>query len=222
LSGVSILDPVRRARRRRSTFGARPPQSELLALLADAGGNLERTAELLHDLLLRWPDASDLRREITRCEQEGDRITHKVVDRLHRSRMAAAEREDVYALTGAIDDVVDDLEEVSEELAIYQIEAPMEQAQGLAAIARDSARALRQALDGLRRLEGVEEELAEIRRLEHEGDRLFRAAVASLFETSIDPIVVIRWKDVYQGLEDSIDRCRQAADIMQSIIVKHT
>lgn len=203
-------------------FGAHAPQAELFRLLRDAGANLQHTAELVHDLLERWPDGGDLRKRISDCEQEGDRITHKIVDRLHRSKMAPIDREDVYALAGALDDVVDDLEEVSEELVLYRIEAPMEQAQALSGIARDAGRALRRALDAFQRLEGVEEELTEVRRLEHEADRLFRSALASLFETSIDPIVVIRWKDVYQGLEDSIDRCRQAADMIQGIIVKHS
>jgi uncharacterized protein len=203
-------------------FGAHAPQSELFRLLRDAGANIQRTGELVHDLLERWPDSTDLRAEISACEEEGDRITHRIVNRLHRSKMAPVDREDVYALTGALDDVVDDLEEVSEEMALYRIEAPMEQAQALAGIARDCGRALRRALDAFESLDGVDEHLAEVRRLEHEADRLFRDALASLFETSIDPIVVIRWKDVYQGLEDSIDRCRQAADLVQGIIVKHS
>jgi uncharacterized protein len=203
-------------------FGAHAPQADLFRLLRDAGANLQTTAELVHELLERWPDAGNLRARISECEQEGDRLTHKIVGRLHRSKMAPVDREDVYALTGALDDVVDDLEEVSEELALYRVEAPMEQAQDLAGIARDSGRALRRALDAFQSLDGVDEQLTEVRRLEHEADRLFRDALASLFETSIDPIVVIRWKDVYQGLEDSIDRCRQAADMLQGIIVKHS
>jgi uncharacterized protein len=203
-------------------FGAHAPQAELFRLLRDAGANLQTTGELVHELLERWPDAGNLRAEISECEAEGDRITRRIVNRLHRSRMAPVDREDVYALTGALDDVVDDLEEISEELALYRIEAPMEQAQALAGIARDCGRALRRALDAFQRLDGVDEELTEVRRLEHEADRMFRDALAGLFETSIDPIVVIRWKDVYQGLEDSIDRCRQAADMIQGIIVKHS
>jgi uncharacterized protein len=203
-------------------FGAHAPQAELFRLLRDAGANLQLTAELVNELLERWPDAGNLRSRISDCEQEGDRITHKIVERLHRSKMAPVDREDVYALTGALDDVVDDLEEVSEQLALYRVEAPMEQAQALAGIARDCGRALRRGLDAFQSLDGVDEELTEVRRLEHEADRLFRDALASLFETSIDPIVVIRWKDVYEGLEDSIDRCRQAADMIQGIIVKHS
>lgn len=202
-------------------FGARPPHPELFGLLAEAGANLQRTAELVHGMLVAWPEGPDVRAEITNCEHEGDRLTHKIVERLREIRMAPIDRHDVYELTGAIDDVVDDLEEVAEEFAVYRIEAPMEQAQKLAGIARDSGRALRRALDGFRTLETVDQELEEIRRLEHEADRVYRDALAGLFAVSVDPLLVIRWKDVYQGLEDAIDRSRQASDVLRRIIVKH-
>jgi predicted phosphate transport protein (TIGR00153 family) len=180
------------------------------------------TTELVYELVSKWPESSGIVGEITRCEQEGDHITRNIVHRLHRSRRSPVDREDLYALAAAIDDIVDDVEEVAQELATYQIEAPMEQAEQLAAVVRDSGRAMRAALDGLQSLEGIEGQLTEIRRLEHEGDRIYREALASLFEGGIDPMLVIRWKDLYAGLEDAIDRCRQAADILQGIIVKHT
>ena len=207
---------------RMSPFGGRRPSDDMLQVLAQAGKNLERTAELVDALLAEWPDGpQDLRAEITRCEQEGDRLTRKVISDLHRAKLAPSDRHDMFALAEAIDDVVDDLEEVSEEIAIYRIEAPMESAQRLAAVARDSGRALRRALDGLARLERVDEEVEEIRRLEHEGDRLYRDALAGLFAASVDPMVVIRWKDIYEGLENSIDRSRHAANVLQRITLKH-
>jgi predicted phosphate transport protein (TIGR00153 family) len=207
---------------RMSPFGGRRrPSAEMRELLALAGANLQRTAELVESVLAEWPDGPDLRSEISRCEQEGDRLTRRLIADLHRARMTPSDRQDVYALAEAIDDVVDDLEEVSEEIAIYRIEAPMESAQRLAGVARDSGRALRRALDGLSRLERVDSEVEEIRRLEHEGDRLYREALAGLFAASVDPMVVIRWKDIYAGLEDSIDRARHAANVLQRITVKH-
>ena len=204
------------------TFGARPLHPELFDLLAQAGANVEEAATLLEAELAQYPDGPDNRAKITRCEHEGDRLTHKVIARLREIKMAPIDRHDVFALTGAIDDVVDDLEEVSEEIALYRIEAPMEPAQRLAGVARDSARALHRALDGFKDLETVDRELDEIRRLEHEGDRLYRDALAGLFAVSVDPMVVIRWKDIYKGLEDSIDSCRQAANVLQRIVVKNT
>ena len=136
--------------------------------------------------------------------------------------MAADDRGDIHALAEAIDDVVDEIEEASEDLVAYGIEAPMEQAQQLAGILRDSARALGRALGGLDRRDSIEREAVAIRDLEHEGDRVYRQAVASLFDGGIDPMLVIRWKDVYQGLEDAIDRTRQAMDILHGLAVKHS
>jgi uncharacterized protein Yka (UPF0111/DUF47 family) len=98
----------------------------------------------------------------------------------------------------------------------------MEQAQELAGVVRDSARALRRALDRLRDGSDVEQQVVEVRDLEHEGDRIYRQAVASLFDGGIDPMLVIRWKDVLHGLEDAIDRSRQAMDILHGLMLKHS
>ena len=87
---------------------------------------------------------------------------------------------------------------------------------------RDSGRSLARALDGLEGLDGVDEHLADIRRLEQEGDTIYRRALASLFDGAIDPMFVIRWKDIYAALEEAIDRCRSAGNSIESIVVKHT
>jgi len=199
-----------------------PRQAELFGLFAEAGANMQEAAEQAYQLLMSWPENQGLTREITRCEHEGDRITRQIIHRLHRSRIAPTDRGDIYALAEAIDDVVDEIEEASEELAAYGIEAPMEQAQELGGVVRDSARAMRRALDGFSHLDPMEHEALEIRRLEHEGDRIYRHAVASLFEGGIDPMLVIRWKDIFQGLEDAIDRTRQAMDILHGLVLKHS
>jgi uncharacterized protein len=212
---------LRALRRRWLTLGTRPPPPELFGLLSQAGENVERTAWLLHEKLADWPDGPDHRAEITQCEQEGDRLTRKIIGQLRETRMTPTDRHDIFALTGAIDDVVDSLEEVSEEFAMYRIEAPMEPAQDLAGVARDSARALRRALGGFPELSAVDPEVEEIRRLEHEADRIYRDALSGLFAVSVDPMVVVRWKDVYQGLEDSVDSCRHAANVLKGIAVKH-
>ncbi len=210
------------ARRQWSAFGAKPPQVEMFGLLRNGGHNLANAATVLDELLRTWPEDRGLRAEITRLEQEGDRFTHKLVNQLRVSKMTPFDREDIHSLAGAIDDVVDDIEEVSEQLVIKHVEAPMEQAQQLAGVLRDSSRALAAALDGLERLDGVDERLAEIRELEQEGDRVYRAALASLFDGAIDPMFVLRWKDIYSALEEGIDRCRTAGNSIESIVVKHS
>jgi predicted phosphate transport protein (TIGR00153 family) len=196
--------------------------SDLYKLLARAGANLQATGELVHRLLLSWPDESSLRGEITRCEQEGDRLTRQIIERLHERRTAPFDRRDVHALAEAIDDVVDEIEEVSEEMAVYDIEAPMDRAQQLAAVVRDSSRVVRRALDRLPDTDDLTEEAREVRELEHEGDRIYRDAIASLFEGGIDPMVILRWKDIFQGLEDAVDRCRSLMDMLAGLVSVHS
>jgi uncharacterized protein Yka (UPF0111/DUF47 family) len=197
-------------------------QSELIDLLGAAGANMREAAEQVHRLLLSWPDDPGLSAKIADCEHEGDQITRQIIHRLHRSRIPAVDRGDIHGLAEAIDDVVDEIEEASEELAAYGIEAPIEQAQQLGGVVRDCARTLERALDRFGRLDSIEKEASEIRELEHEGDRIYRQAVASLFEGAIDPLLVIRWKDVLQGLEDAIDRTRQAMDLLSGLVVKRS
>jgi uncharacterized protein len=189
--------------------------------LRRAGENVQLAGEHCYRLLASRPDNAGLRAEITRCEHAGDEITRSIIQRLLKQRLPRVDRRDIHALAEALDDIVDDIEEVSEELAVYNIEAPMEQALEQAAAVRDSGRAVRGAIDRVGDLEAVEAAAIEMRRLEHEGDRIYRQAVASLFEGGIDPMLVIRWKDIFEGLENAIDRCRRAMDIVHAITLKH-
>jgi uncharacterized protein len=192
--------------------------SEFFKLFARAGANLQTTGELVHELLATWPDRRSLRDDITRCEQEGDRLTRQIIERLHQRRAAPFDRRDVHALAEAIDDVVDEIEEVSEEMAVYDIEAPMDPALELAAVVRDSGRAVRRALDRLPEAGDLSAEAHAVRDLEHEGDRIYRAAIASLFDGGIDPMVILRWKDIFQGLEDAVDRSRSLMDMVAGLV----
>jgi predicted phosphate transport protein (TIGR00153 family) len=210
------------SRRRWEAFGAKPPQAEIFELLRCAGRNAAAAALLIDDLLRTWPEERGIRAEITRLEHEGDRLTHKIVNSLRMSKLTPFDREDVYALAGAIDDVVDDIEEASEQLAMKRVDAPMEQAQALAGVLRDCGRELAAALDDLEGLEGIEEHLDNVRSLEQEGDQIYRGALAALFQGSIDPMFVLRWKDIYDALEEAVDRCRSAANFLESIVVKHS
>ncbi len=209
----------RAALRRHGTFGKTVADDEILDRLADAGDNVKVAAELIAELFRTWPDdSSALLARITDCEHVGDELTHKILHALHRRKASTFDRGQVYRLTGAIDDVVDDIDEAAQEIAIYRIEAPMEQAEALASVLRDAGRELSRALHSLRDLDRLEPHLMEIRRLEKEGDRIHRTAIASLFDGGIDPLLTIRWKDVLGALEEAIDRACNAADILGGII----
>src|SRR3954470_45080 len=129
-----------------------PRDREFFSLFGEAGANIQRAAELLKELMSSWPDERGLVREILICEQEGDRITHDIIHRLNTTSVTPIDREDIYSLASALDDVVDYIEEAADFLGLYKVEAPMDQAQVLAAILLDACRNLSQALARLERL----------------------------------------------------------------------
>jgi uncharacterized protein len=194
---------------------------EFFNLFDEAGANILRAADLLDRLLRGWPDEEGLGREILICEQEGDRITHDLIQLLNHKVSAPIDREDVYRLASALDDIVDYTEEAADFLGLYHIEAPMVQAQQLSGVLRDSCRNLSVALSHLQEFGDLHHQLVEVNRLENEGDRITREALASLFVNGIDPMIVIRWKDIFERIEQAIDACETAANILETILVKH-
>ena len=156
------------------------------------------------------------------CEHEGDRITHDIIQRLNQTFVTPIDREDIYALASGLDDIVDCIEEVSDFFALYRIEAPMAQAQQQARILNQSCRQVAQAIPRLRAFEDIHHFTVEINRYENEGDRVLREALASLFEAGIDPMLVIRWKDIFERLEDAIDATERVANILEGITIKNT
>jgi uncharacterized protein len=199
-----------------------PKDRQFFNLFEEAGTNILHAAELLVRLMKSWPDAGGLGREILICEQEGDRITHDIIHRLNSTSVTPLDREDIYALASALDDVVDFTEEAADFMGLYNIEAPMEQAQQLTAVLEESCRNISQALARLRGFNDLNHYFIEVNRLENEGDRITREALASLFRNGIDPMMVIRWKDIFERLEHAIDACEHVANILEGIVVKHT
>ena len=191
-------------------------------LFEEAGGNIVRAADLLDQLLRSFPDRrEELTRDILICEQEGDRITHDIIRRLNETFVTPIDREDIYALASALDDIVDYTEEAADYLGLYKIEAPMEQAQRLAHVLLQASRSIAEAMPRLRSFEDISHYTVEINRLENDGDRITREAMASLFDNGIDPMVVIRWKDIYERLENAIDATEQTANILEGIVIKN-
>ncbi len=190
-------------------------------LFNQAGQNTVRAAQMLHRMLANWPDEAGLAREILLAEQEGDRITHDLVQRVNTTFVTPIDGEDIYALATKIDDIVDYTEETADFLGLYKIEAPMEQAVEMAAVLVASCEQLAAALADLRGFKDLEQHWIEIHRLENDGDRLYRDAVASLFANGIDPMIVIRWKDLFAVLERAIDATETAAHILEGIVIKN-
>jgi uncharacterized protein Yka (UPF0111/DUF47 family) len=192
-----------------------------MALVKEAGRNVQRSGLLLRDLLVDYPEHATLAKDLKVCEQEGDRITHDIIHRLAGRRIRAPfGAADGYALATALDDIVDHSEQAAAQLGLYGVEAPMEQAVELADVLVGAGEQIAQALRSLRTGTELAPNLVEIHRLENEGDRLQRDGVASLFAGGIDPMVVIRWKDIFESLEAAVDACETVAHVLEGITLK--
>jgi uncharacterized protein Yka (UPF0111/DUF47 family) len=191
----------------------------LLELFEDSGRNVQRASVLLRDLFAEYPEQPEIAAAVRDCEHEGDRIAHEILSRL-AEHGAGLDATDVHALTGALDDIVDHAEEAADQLGLYGVEAPMEQAQQMTEVLVAAADQVAGSLHGLRDGADLAAALVEIHRLENDADRIVREAVASLFVNGIDPMMVIRWKDIFDTLESAVDACETVANVLEGITLK--
>ncbi len=201
---------------------SRGVDTDLMSLIEEAGRNVQRAGLLLRDLLSEYPERAALAQDLKVCEQEGDRITHDIIHRLAAGGRLRAPftAGDGHALATALDDIVDHSEQAAAQLGLYRVEAPMEQAVEFADVLVGAGEQIAQALRCLRTGAELGPHLVEIHRLENEGDRLQRDGVASLFAGGIDPMVVIRWKDIFESLEAAVDACEAVAHVLEGITLK--
>jgi uncharacterized protein len=194
----------------------------VLELFEQTGRTVKRATVLLRDLLAEWPDHRELAAELVDCEHEGDRVTHDIIERLHdgRSSRKAIDALEGLQLATALDDIVDNAEQTADMLGLYAVEASMEHACLLADVLVAAGEQVGAALRALRAGAELGPHLVEIHRLENEGDRLSRDAIASLFVGGIDPMVVIRWKDIFESLEAAVDACEHVAHLLEGIGIK--
>jgi uncharacterized protein Yka (UPF0111/DUF47 family) len=194
----------------------------VLDLVEEAGRNAQRASLMLRELLVELPERSDLARDLYLCEQEGDRIAHDVILHLRarRRRRAPFDAAEGHELAATLDDIVDYAEESAAALVTHRVEAPMEQSVALADVLVGATQQVAEALRNLRTGSDLTAHLVEIHRLENEGDRLSREAIASLFANGIDPMVIIRWKDVFESLEASVDACERVAHVLEGIALR--
>jgi uncharacterized protein len=194
----------------------------LVMLVENAGSNILRSGLLLREQLAELPERSGLADEVKAFEQEGDRITHDIIHRLTGAGRVRApfDTGDGYALATALDDIVDNSEQAAAQLELYGVEASMEQALEFAEVLVGASEQIGRALHCLVTGTDLAPHLVEIHRLENEGDRVQRDAVASLFAGGIDPMMVIRWKDIFDSLEAAVDSCETVAHVLEGITLK--
>jgi predicted phosphate transport protein (TIGR00153 family) len=220
--GAGVRRPTTIPRMPRLAQVFSPRDRAYFAMFEEAGQNMLQASDLLDRMLRNYPDSKDLARDILICEQEGDRITHDIIDRLNHTFVTPIDREDILVLATALDDIVDYTEEVADYLGLYKIEAPMDQAIKQAHVLLQASRQVAEAIPRLRGFRDISHYTVEINRLENEGDRITREAVASLFDNGIDPMVVIRWKDLFERLEAAIDATERVANILEGIVIKNS
>ncbi|MFL5843689.1 MAG: DUF47 domain-containing protein [Solirubrobacteraceae bacterium] len=194
----------------------------LFDLLEESARNVQRTGLLLRDLLEDYPERAHLARDMLLCEQDGDRIAHDIIHRLNdcSPRRCPFDPAEGYQLATTLDDIVDFAEEAATALGTYQVEAPMEQSVAMAEVLIGCGEQIADALRALRSGADLSAQLVEIHRLENQGDSISRAAVASLFANGIDPMVVIRWKDIFESLEGAVDACESVAHVLEGITLR--
>jgi uncharacterized protein len=199
-----------------------PQKREFFELYARASANAVEIARLLVRLLDRFPnDGQELIAQIKEREHEGDRLTHEVVLLLNRTFVTPFDRDDMYRLAGALDDICDHVDEAADNLGSWGVDRVPEKARAQAEVILHAATKLDEAvlkLDGFR---DSSDQLAALRELEDEGDQLERDAVAELFASTDDAKVIIRWKDIHERLEEAVDALENAADVLEAIVVKN-
>ena len=198
-----------------------PQNREFFRLFSRASANAVAISELLVRLLDEFPADGELVREIKDAEHEGDRLTRELVDLLNRTFVTPFDRDDIYRLATAIDDICDHVDEAAGNIAGYGVERIRPAAKEQGHVILRSAQKLDQAVGRLDGFKDATRQLDELRELEDEGDRLNREAVKELFSSNEEPLSVIRWKDIHEQLEEAVDACENAADVLEAIMVKN-
>jgi len=203
-------------------FGLIPKEEKFFALFKDMTANIIEGAKLLKDMMDNYDDPQGSQKKIKDVEHKGDQITHDIIQKLNKSFVTPLDREDIYALAAALDDIIDLIDASAIRFIMYNVEKPTQEAKELAFIIVKSCEAVARAVAQLGgKFEHIAESCVEVNALENEGDRVCREAISRLFDEEKDPIQLIKWKEIYEILERATDKCEDAANILESVVVKN-
>jgi uncharacterized protein len=197
-----------------------PRTTEFYDLFARAGENALEVARLARVRFEGIPHSDVRQREIKALEHEGDRVTREIVELLNTQYITPFDREDIYGLAAAIDDVVDHIDEASELLGVYKIDRPSPKAVRQCELLVAAAGLLAKGLADLKTLRNASQHIVEVKQIEDEGDVVLREAMAELFEQD-DAKTIIKWKDIHDALEEAIDACEEASNVIGNIVLKN-
>ncbi|HCL81736.1 MAG TPA: DUF47 domain-containing protein [Nitrospiraceae bacterium] len=200
-----------------------PKQIDFFELFDKAACNVTRGALLLVTLMENFDNVAARAKEIYEVEQEGDMLTHDIMKKLHKTFITPIDREDLYALASRLDDVIDLIWSAVDRMTVFKIKETTKEAISMSKDILTTTEVINRAIGKLKEKNypHVQELCIEINRLENRIDRVFRDALGKLFDEIKDPILIIKWKEIYELLEDASDRCEDVANILEAIVLKH-
>ncbi len=200
-----------------------PKETDFFGMFESAAQNLKKGALLLVEMMENFSDASFKAKQIYEIEQEGDMLTHEVMRTLNKTFLTPVDREDIHSLISRTDDILDLIWATADRAILFKLNSSTHEAIELSETLLETIEYIAKSVTALKKKKYsyVQEHCIEINRLENRGDRIFRAALAKLFDEIKDPILVIKWKEVYEHLEEGLDKCEDVADILESIVLKH-
>ena len=198
-----------------------PREDSFYDMFADSANNLVTGARLLVELISDGADREAIADKMRACEHAGDESTHAIMRRLNETFITPFDREDIYMLSGALDDIVDLIDDAARAMVMYDVHESTAYSRQFADVIQRMAVQLHEVVSVLERPSGIAPRLVEIHRLENEGDDIYHTAIAELFRDPTDPLTVIKWKEIYEKLEATCDRCESVAHIIESVILKN-
>ncbi len=205
-------------------FPFMPREEKFFDLFEESSRNMVRIARMLDELVDTWGDVGEKVTRITDLEHQGDTITHKIMEQVHRTFITPFDREDIALLAHSLDDVTDFIHAAADAMFIYKMNKPTQIAKELADVIVQATDEIEKALPKLRnrsKLKNVLEQCVEINRLENEADKIFRSAMGALFDNTEDIAEVIKWREIYEHMESATDRCEDVANVLEGVALKN-
>jgi predicted phosphate transport protein (TIGR00153 family) len=202
----------------------RKPNGDFFGRFEEAAQNNTDAARLLDRLCRDFANAEEMAKQLHDLEHKGDEITHAIYETLNKVFMPPLDREDIIAMTGALDDVIDHIHEAADAMYVYNVKEPTAIASSLATIIVGCTEAVARELPKLRHrrtMRSINEGVIELHRLENQADALLREGAIDLFHNPHDPIQVIAWSRIYETMERVTDKCEDIADVLRGLVIKH-
>jgi predicted phosphate transport protein (TIGR00153 family) len=203
------------------SFRLIPREERFFDLFVEEAANVLDGARQLETMLRTYDNPDKSAKRIRETESKGDEISRNIGRRLEASFVTPFDREEIFALIGGLDDILDFIEQIADTFVLYNISSPTKTSVKQASLVVQCCETLHLALGNLRGFKDLDQYLHEVYKLETEGDKLARQAIAGLFDDSTKTIDVLKWKDIYSLLEETIDKCEDVAQLIERIVVKH-